>query len=123
MTKLHLAAHESAIASDRARRLHAAELIDFLNVLATKQATLDAQNREADARIANVLDAVDLYVAIGAGWQGNACATRNSPSVSRSRTPYRALSRVEKGLIRVRNMPTLDCNSSVLDGGEANPLE
>lgn len=94
VTKLHRAARESAIASDRARRLHAAGLIDFLNVLATQQAMLDAQNREADARIANVLDAVDLYVAIGAGWQDNALRDTQLPvSVTKQNALSRAFSR------------------------------
>lgn len=94
VTKLHLAADESAVASDRARRLHAAGLIDFLNVLTTQQAMLDAQSREADARIANVLDAVDLYVAIGAGWQDNALRQTQLPvSVTKQNALSRAFSR------------------------------
>ncbi|WP_342630061.1 efflux transporter outer membrane subunit [Nguyenibacter vanlangensis] len=67
---LHRAAQDSALASDRARRLYGAGLVGFLDVLTTERTALAAENAEAVARLERLQDAVALYTAIGAGWQG-----------------------------------------------------
>lgn len=77
--QLHQAAAESAQAADRARRLYAAGLTDFLNVLTTQRTMLGAQDREAEARTARLHDAIDLYIAMGAGWQGMALRSTDLP--------------------------------------------
>ncbi|AQS87454.1 secretion system type I outer membrane efflux pump lipoprotein NodT [Neoasaia chiangmaiensis NBRC 101099] len=77
--ELHRASIESEQAADRARRLYAAGLTDYLNVLTTQRTMLGAQDREAVARTARLRDAVDLYVAMGAGWQGQALRDTNLP--------------------------------------------
>ncbi|WP_367160502.1 efflux transporter outer membrane subunit [Kozakia baliensis] len=77
--QLHKAAIESEQAADRARRLYAAGLTDYLNVLTTQRTMLGAQDREAVARTARLHDAVDLYISMGAGWQGMALRDTSLP--------------------------------------------
>ncbi|WP_043458988.1 efflux transporter outer membrane subunit [Gluconacetobacter diazotrophicus] len=67
---LHRAAEDSRLASDRARKLYAAGLVGFLEVLTTERTALAAENAEAVARLERLQDAIDLYTAMGAGWQG-----------------------------------------------------
>ena len=69
---LHRAAADNALALDRARRLFGAGLIGFLDVLSAEQATYQSQNAAALGDLARLTDAVSLYTALGAGWQGAA---------------------------------------------------
>ncbi|NVN42555.1 efflux transporter outer membrane subunit [Asaia siamensis] len=70
VAQLHQASIDSGLAADRARRLYAAGLTDYINVLTTQRTLLGAQDREAVARTARLHDTVALYTAMGAGWQG-----------------------------------------------------
>ncbi|GAB6967270.1 efflux transporter outer membrane subunit [Komagataeibacter kakiaceti JCM 25156] len=73
------AAEDSALASERARKLYAAGLVGFLEVLTTERTTLNAQNAEAMARLERLQDAINLYTALGAGWQGIALTNTTLP--------------------------------------------
>lgn len=77
--QLHKAAEDSALASERARKLYAAGLIGFLDVLTTERTTLNAQNAEALSKLERLRDAVNLYTAIGAGWRGVALTSSALP--------------------------------------------
>lgn len=77
--QLHKAAVDTATARDRARRLYAAGLTGFLDVLTADRSTLVAQNQEALARLERLHDAVNLYSAIGAGWKGVALTKTSLP--------------------------------------------
>lgn len=88
---LHRAADDSALANERARRLYAAGLTGFLDVLTTERTALEAENAEATARLDHLRDAVTLYVALGAGWQGMALTAQPLPvSLSQQNTLARA---------------------------------
>lgn len=76
---LHKAAEDSRLASDRARKLYGAGLVGFLEVLTTERTALAAENAEAEARLERLQDAVNLYTAMGAGWQGVAVTATNLP--------------------------------------------
>ncbi len=67
---LRRAAADNALALDRARRLYAAGLVGFLDVLTAERATLQSQDLAALGDLAELTDAVALYTALGAGWQG-----------------------------------------------------
>ncbi len=67
---LHCAAQDDALALERARRLYQAGLTGFLEVLTSERATYAAQDLEATAALSRLIDAVGLFTAIGAGWQG-----------------------------------------------------
>ncbi|GBQ33470.1 efflux transporter outer membrane subunit [Gluconacetobacter azotocaptans] len=67
---LHRAAEDSTLASERARKLYGAGLVGFLEVLTTERTALAAENAEAVAQLERLQDAIDLYTAMGAGWQG-----------------------------------------------------
>ena len=67
---LHRAAADNTLALDRARRLFGAGLIGFLDVLSAEQATYQSQNAAALGDLARLDDAVSLFTALGAGWQG-----------------------------------------------------
>ncbi|AZV39062.1 secretion protein [Komagataeibacter xylinus] len=73
------AAEDSSLASERARKLYAAGLVGFLEVLTTERTTLNAQNAEAMARLERLQDAINLYTALGAGWQGIALTNTTLP--------------------------------------------
>lgn len=77
--QLHKASGESELAADRARRLYGAGLTDYLNVLTTQRTMLNAQDREASARTELLHDAVNVYIAMGAGWQGVALRDTSLP--------------------------------------------
>ena len=67
---LHRAAADDALALQRARRLYEAGLTGFIDVLTSERATYAAQNLEAVAALSRLTDAIGLFTAIGAGWQG-----------------------------------------------------
>lgn len=67
---LHRAAADNALALDRARRLYSAGLTGFLDVLSAERATYESEDAAALGDLARLSDAVALFIAIGAGWQG-----------------------------------------------------
>ena len=67
---LHRAAADDALALDRARQLYGAGLTGFLDVLTSERAAYAAQGLEATAALSRLTDAIELFTAIGAGWQG-----------------------------------------------------
>ena len=67
---LRRAAQDNALALDRARRLYGAGLSGFLDVLTSERATYTAENLEALGQLARLEDAIALFTALGAGWQG-----------------------------------------------------
>ena len=67
---LRRAAADNALALDRARRLYGAGLVGFLDVLTAERATYQSQDLAALGDLAQLTDAVGLYTALGAGWQG-----------------------------------------------------
>ncbi|WP_419727732.1 efflux transporter outer membrane subunit [Lichenicola sp.] len=76
---LHRAAQDNALALDRARRLYQAGLVGFLDVLTSERATYTAENLEAVGQLARLEDAIGLFTAIGAGWQGVALTATTLP--------------------------------------------
>ncbi|WP_354859721.1 efflux transporter outer membrane subunit [Acetobacter fabarum] len=76
---LHRGSEDSRLASDRARRLYSAGLVGFLEVLTTERTALAAENAEAVARLERLQDAVNLYTAMGSGWQGVAVTATALP--------------------------------------------
>ncbi|KXV61860.1 hypothetical protein AD947_00100 [Acetobacter tropicalis] len=76
---LHRGSEDSRLASDRARRLYSAGLVGFLEVLTTERTALAAENAEAVARLERLQDAVNLYTAMGSGWQGVAVTATTLP--------------------------------------------
>jgi NodT family efflux transporter outer membrane factor (OMF) lipoprotein len=76
---LHRAAADNALALGRARRLFGAGLIGFIDVLTAERATYEAQNLAALGDLARLNDAVQLYTALGAGWQGVALTETRLP--------------------------------------------
>jgi len=67
---LHRAAHDDAVALDRARKLYAAGLSGFLDVLTAERSAYAGENAAALGELARLQDAIGLFVAMGAGWQG-----------------------------------------------------
>lgn len=92
---LHRAAADNALALDRARRLFASGLTGFLDVLGAERATYQSENAAALGDLARLSDAVTLYTALGAGWQGVALTERPPIDVAaqnrlaRASSPYR----------------------------------
>ncbi len=76
---LHRAAADNALALDRARRLYAAGLTGFLDVLGAERATYQSEDAAALGDLARLDDAVGLYIALGAGWQGVALSGTSLP--------------------------------------------
>ncbi len=66
---LQAAAADSQAAFDRAQRLYAAGLTDFLNVLSTERTLYAAQDQVAQSDLARVQQVITLYQALGGGWQ------------------------------------------------------
>lgn len=64
------AATQANLARDRARELFTAGLTGYINVLNSQQTALTAQDEAVLAHGKRLDDAVTLYVAMGAGWQG-----------------------------------------------------
>ena len=67
---LHRATHDNELALERSRRLFGAGLSGFLDVLTSEQAAYSAQNLEALGELSRLQDAIGLFTALGAGWQG-----------------------------------------------------
>jgi len=76
---LHRAAADNALALSRARRLYAAGLTPFLDVLTAERATYQSESDAAASDLARLSDAVQLYTALGAGWQGEAAHATTLP--------------------------------------------
>jgi outer membrane protein TolC len=55
-------------ATDLARRLHAAGLADFLDVLVAQRALLESESRLLESETAVSTSLVGIYVALGGGW-------------------------------------------------------
>jgi NodT family efflux transporter outer membrane factor (OMF) lipoprotein len=66
---LSAAVRDDRLADDHARRLYAAGLIDFLNVLTTERALYAAQDQQALTELSRVKQMIALYKSIGGGWQ------------------------------------------------------
>ena len=90
---LHRAAADNALALDRARQLYAAGLTGFLDVLSAERATYDSENAAALGDLARLSDAVTLYTALGAGWQGVALTERPPVDVAGQNRLARTVSR------------------------------
>jgi NodT family efflux transporter outer membrane factor (OMF) lipoprotein len=79
VARLDRASADATLTNQRATRLYGAGLTDFLNVLSSERTLLDVQDRLAQAHQAQLRDAVTLYTAIGAGWQGRALRDTHLP--------------------------------------------
>ncbi len=66
---LHDAARDDALAMERARRLYAAGLSGFLDVLTAERLAYEGENAAVLGELARMQDAIGLYTAMGAGWQ------------------------------------------------------
>lgn len=64
------AVRASKTARDRAQKRYAVGLTSVLDVLSTDRIALSAEEQATTAHAARLRDAVTLYTAIGAGWQG-----------------------------------------------------
>ncbi|TWB54297.1 efflux transporter outer membrane subunit [Nitrospirillum viridazoti] len=67
---LAAARSDAAQALDHATRLYSAGLTDFLKVLDGERQAYQAEDREAESRLARVEHVITLYKALGGGWQG-----------------------------------------------------
>lgn len=67
---LAIAVREARSSYDLSRQQYDAGAIDFQRLLDTQTALLSAQDSHAQARLERLLAAVDLYKALGGGWQG-----------------------------------------------------
>nr|WP_267288039.1 efflux transporter outer membrane subunit [Neokomagataea tanensis] len=64
------AVHASKLAQSRAQKRYTVGLTSILDVLSTNRLALRAEESRTLAQAARLRDAVTLYTAIGAGWQG-----------------------------------------------------
>ena len=67
--RLAAALDSSRTAYDRARRLYAAGLTDFLNLLTTERALYATEDQIALSELAEIQEVITLYKALGGGWQ------------------------------------------------------
>lgn len=67
---LHKSKLSSQLALQRAQKLYQAGLTGYLDVLTAQRTTTSATNAEAVAMLDRFQDAVNLFTALGAGWQG-----------------------------------------------------
>jgi NodT family efflux transporter outer membrane factor (OMF) lipoprotein len=67
---LKAAADASELAFQRSSRLYQAGLTDFLHVLVDERAAFAAEDMATQSELESVSDAIALYKALGAGWQG-----------------------------------------------------
>ncbi|MFT8491430.1 MAG: efflux transporter outer membrane subunit, partial [Gluconobacter oxydans] len=77
--ELNQASVDAGLARDRAQKLFTAGLTGYLNVLTTEQTALSAEDQAVVGRLARVRNAVALYIALGAGWQGKALTDTRLP--------------------------------------------
>ncbi|QCE35054.1 efflux transporter outer membrane subunit [Acetobacteraceae bacterium] len=70
---------QADLARDRARSLFSHGLTSFLNVLVTEQTALNTKDEWVVSRIKRLQDAIGLYVAMGAGWQGDELVNTELP--------------------------------------------
>lgn len=73
------AVRDSDAALDRARRLYGAGLTGFIDVLEAERSAYSAADLEALSRQAQLVDAVALFTALGAGWQGASLSDTSLP--------------------------------------------
>ena len=66
---LQAASRDSQKAANQAERLYAAGLTDFLNVLTTESTEYAAEDQLALSDLARVQQVINLYQALGGGWQ------------------------------------------------------
>ena len=66
-------------AVDRATKLYARGLVDFLKVLDSERALYRAQDTQAESELAQRLELIGLYRALGGGWQSDQTAMASSP--------------------------------------------
>ncbi|MCT6814484.1 MAG: secretion protein, partial [Bombella apis] len=64
------AATQAGLALSRARKLYAAGLTGYLDVLNSQQTYLSRRVAAVSATGKRMDDAISLYIAFGAGWQG-----------------------------------------------------
>ncbi|MFT8953077.1 MAG: efflux transporter outer membrane subunit [Gluconobacter sp.] len=94
VTQLEEAATDSGLARDRAQKLFGAGLTGYLNVLTTEQTALSAQDQAVVGRMARLRDAISLYTAMGAGWQGRQLTDTRLPiEVGKQNALVRAFTR------------------------------
>lgn len=67
---LHKSKVSSQIALIRAQKLYKAGLTGYLNVLTAQRTATNAANQEAMAVLERFQDSINLFTALGAGWQG-----------------------------------------------------
>ncbi|HTR16640.1 MAG TPA: efflux transporter outer membrane subunit [Acetobacteraceae bacterium] len=67
--RLAASANDDRIALDRARRLYAAGLTDFLHVLDSERAVFAAEEQLALSELSTAQQSVALFKALGGGWQ------------------------------------------------------
>ncbi|MDI2091077.1 efflux transporter outer membrane subunit [Commensalibacter oyaizuii] len=67
---LHRSKLSSQLALSRAQKLYKAGLTGYLDVLTAQRTATNAANAEAIAILERFQDAVNLFTALGAGWQG-----------------------------------------------------
>jgi NodT family efflux transporter outer membrane factor (OMF) lipoprotein len=67
---LKAAAGDSELAFQRSTRLYQAGLTDFLQVLVNERAAFMAEDAATQSELESAVDAIALYKALGAGWQG-----------------------------------------------------
>lgn len=70
VTQQNQAAYQARLARDRAQKLFKAGLTGYLNVLNSEQIALKVRDDAVIATGKRLTDAVALYTAMGAGWQG-----------------------------------------------------
>jgi len=79
VVQLDRAAHDAQLTDERATRLYGAGLTGFLDVLSAEREMFDAQDAASLGRLSRLRDAVALYTAMGAGWQGAAVRDTKLP--------------------------------------------
>ena len=77
---LTAAAEDERRAFDRATRLYAAGLTDFIKVLDSERALFAAEDAVAQSELAQFLDVIGLYRSLGGGWQEAEAANAAQPS-------------------------------------------
>jgi len=84
---LHAAVIDNSAAYDRARRLYAAGLTDFLNVLTTERSLYSAEDQAALSDQSRVRQVVALYKSLGGGWQAISFGDENATAAHKDQPP------------------------------------